>query len=133
MFTLEQLAAAHAKVKTGSDFPAYVQEIKGLGLAHYDFYVADGHSEYFAQSGECINAPAKYAAKTIAANADKAALLHTIAIHQKGQTDFATFCQQAAEAGVQYWRTDAMRLVCEYVDMAGNVFVSEPIPDAANY
>lgn len=133
MFTLEQLAAAHAKVKSGADFPRYVQEIKGLGLAHYDFYVTDGHSEYFAQSGERVDAPAKYAVKTIAASADEAALRHTIAIHQQGQTDFATFCQQAADAGVQFWRTDAMRLVCEYVDAAGQVFVSEPIPDAAGY
>ncbi len=31
MFTAQQMAA-HAKVKTGADFPAYVQEIKQLGL-----------------------------------------------------------------------------------------------------
>lgn len=133
MFTLEQLAAAHAKVKSGADFPRYVQEIKSMGLSHYDFYVTDGHSEYFSQSGEQIDAPAKYAVKDIAPSEDAAALRHTISIHQQGQTDFMMFCQQAADAGVQYWRTDAVNLACIYVDMAGNEMVNEPIPDASGY
>ena len=32
MFTVEQIKAAHSKVKSGADFPAYIQEIKALGL-----------------------------------------------------------------------------------------------------
>ena len=42
MFTVQQMKAAHAKVKTGADFPGYVKEIKQLGLIHYDFMVKDG-------------------------------------------------------------------------------------------
>ena len=102
-------------------------------MAHYDFFVTDGHSEYVASSGEMIAAPAKYASKTIAAASNADALRHTIAIHQQGQTDFETFCQQAADAGVHYWRTDAVNLACIYVDMAGNEVVNEPIPDALGY
>lgn len=133
MFTLEQLAAAHAKVKSGAYFPRYVQDIKALGLAHYDFFVSDGHAEYVASSGDMIAAPAKYASKTIAPTANVDALRHTIAIHQQGQTDFAIFCQQAADAGVRYWRTDVVNLACIYVDMAGNDMVNEPIPDASGH
>ena len=59
MFTLEQIAQTHAKIKTGADFPRYVQDLKALGMAHYDFYVSDGHSEYVATTGERLNAPAK--------------------------------------------------------------------------
>ena len=133
MFTLEQIASAHAQVKSGADFPRYVQALKGLGLAHYDFYVADGHSEYFATTGERLDAPAKYAPLISASSGDAAALRHTIAIHQQGQTDFPTFCQQAADAGVHYWRTDVVNLVCIYVDGAGQAILSEPIPAAAGY
>ena len=32
MFTKEQLDAAHAKTKTGADYPAYVQELKQTDL-----------------------------------------------------------------------------------------------------
>ncbi len=133
MFTLEQIAAAHAQVKSGADFPRYVQALKGLGLAYYDFYVADGHSEYVATTGERLDAAAKYAPLAVAAIGDAAALRHTIAIHQQGQTDFPTFCQQAADAGVQYWRTDVVNLLCVYVDGAGTAILTEPIPDAAGY
>lgn len=28
MFTVEQIKAAHSKVKTGADFPAYIKEIR---------------------------------------------------------------------------------------------------------
>lgn len=133
MFTLEQLAAAHAKVKTGKDFPRYVQDIKHLGLAYYDFFVTDGHVEYVASSGEMVVAPATYARKTIATTPKADALRHIISIHQQGQTDFETFCQQAADAGVHYWRTDAVNLACIYVDMAGQDMVNEPIPDALGY
>lgn len=31
MFTIEQIKTAHSQVKSGADFPAYIQEIKKLG------------------------------------------------------------------------------------------------------
>jgi hypothetical protein len=33
MFTIEQIKQAHNKVKSGADFPKYIQEIKKLGMA----------------------------------------------------------------------------------------------------
>lgn len=132
-FTLEQIAAAHGKVKSGADFPRYVQDIKALGLSYYDFFVVDGHSEFVDIDGVSAQSPTRYPAITIASTSDAAALRETIRVHQAGQADFATFCQQAAQAGVQYWRTDALNLVCVYVDGAGQALVSEPIPDAGSY
>lgn len=32
MFTVEQIETAHDKVKTGADFPNYIQEIKQMGV-----------------------------------------------------------------------------------------------------
>lgn len=40
MFTVEQINAIHSKVKTGADFPQYVQDLKALGMEYYDNYVA---------------------------------------------------------------------------------------------
>lgn len=42
MFTVEQIKAAHSKVKSGADFPAYIQEIKSLGVTHYEAYSLTG-------------------------------------------------------------------------------------------
>lgn len=36
MFTAEQIKTAHRKVKSGADFPAYIKEIKVLGVTHYE-------------------------------------------------------------------------------------------------
>jgi len=47
MFTIEQIKDAHAKVKSGADFPAYVQEVIRLGVTRYETYVADGQTHYF--------------------------------------------------------------------------------------
>ena len=133
MFTLDHIASIHAKVKSGADFPRYVQKLKAIGMSYYDFFVEDGHSEYISVSGQHLHAPSKYPIKVVKAQSNADVLRHTIHIHQQGQTDFLTFCEQAAEAGVQYWRTDVLNLKCIYVDLNGNEFVVEPIPDASSY
>lgn len=50
MFTIEQIKAAHSNVKSGADFPAYIQDIKKLGVAAYDVFVADGHADYYGDN-----------------------------------------------------------------------------------
>ncbi|QRQ64017.1 DUF1398 family protein [Sphingobacterium multivorum] len=42
-------------------------------------------------------APAVYEPKPINPDASPEKLRYIIAIHQKGQTDFSTFCEQAAK------------------------------------
>lgn len=128
MFTLQQLKAAHAKVKTGADFPRYVLEIKGLGLRRYEYLVQDGTTVYYGDNAQQVKSLPIYADKEINDSSSAAALRHTIVIHQQGQTDFLTFCQQAAEAGVEKWVIDTERMVCTYLDKKGAVLVEEPIP-----
>ena len=43
MFTVVQIKKAHSKVISGADFPSYIQEIRKLGVTHYEAYVTDGH------------------------------------------------------------------------------------------
>ncbi|HEY4153935.1 MAG TPA: DUF1398 family protein [Puia sp.] len=47
MFTIEQIKTAHANVKTGADYPRYVQEIIALGVTGYETWVGDGNTIYF--------------------------------------------------------------------------------------
>ena len=37
MFTVEQIKTAHGKVKSGADFPAYINEVKKLGVSFYEY------------------------------------------------------------------------------------------------
>ncbi|OOQ58261.1 DUF1398 domain-containing protein [Mucilaginibacter pedocola] len=128
MFTLQQLKAAHSKVKTGADFPAYIQEIKQLGLITYEYWVADGHTIYYGEGGHRVSSPAIYESLQIASSSSADALRNTITIHQQGQTDFITFCKQASDAGVEKWVIDTQKMLCIYYDAAGSQMVAEPIP-----
>lgn len=129
MFTLQQIKTAHARVKSGADFPNYIQEIKSYGLKKYVFSVVNGATTYYGESGHQVMAPAIYEPQTINPIASSAELSHIIRIHQEGKTDFLTFCRQAAEAGVKQWVIDTERMLCVYEDIDGRQMIAEPIPE----
>jgi len=130
MFTLQQMKAAHAKVKSGVDFPAYVHEIKQLGLLHYDFLVDNGQTEYHGANGFQVNGDGTYFPKTISIQSSSIAVRQIIAEHQQGKSDFLTFCHLVADAGVKKWVVDTQAMMCTYYDLAGNSMVAEPIPES---
>jgi len=130
MFTIQQMKAAHAKVKTGSDFPAYVQEIKQLGLLRYEYLVKNGRTVYHGANNFQINSEAIYTDKVISEISSSATVKQIITKHQQGKTNFLTFCAQVADAGVEKWTVDTQTMLCSYYDLDGNTMVAEPIPDS---
>lgn len=132
MFTLQQVKDAHARVKSGADFPAYIQDMKALGVTAYDHYVSDGRIHYFGSGDYAIAAPPKYVAYQVTDIATQSALAQALQIHQQGGTDYFTFCKQAAAAGVEKWRVDTVGMTCTYYDVAGAAVLVEAIPVAAN-
>lgn len=128
MFTLEQVKAAHANVKSGADFPAYVQDLIPLGVKSYDIFVTDGHGEYHGEKNYSIRSAADYMALNIVDSSNTEAFRHKLKMHQQGKTDYATFCQDAADAGVEKWTVDMQEMTCTYYDKAGNKLVTETIP-----
>ena len=127
-FTLEQIRDAHAKVKSGADFPAYVQELKALGILHYDHFVADGHICYSGSNGFHIDAPAKWPELSIEAEGDANQLKTALEAHQQGQSDYPAFCWEAAAAGVHQWTTDIQAMRCSYYSQSGILLLEEVIP-----
>ncbi len=128
MFTANQIKEAHSKAKTGADYPRYVQTLKTMGVTHYEFLVADGSCVFYGDNGHQAEWEPKYQGLPIADVSSKESLKHAISIHQQGQTDFMTFCHQAADAGVIKWVTDLKKMVVEYLDRKGEILLSEPIP-----
>ena len=103
MFTVEQIKTAHSKVKSGTDFPAYIKEIKLLGVTHYEAYVTDGHIDYHGESNYTATVSAKYATLEIA-NTPKIEVFKTeLLAHQQGKTDYLTFIKMCAETGIEKW------------------------------
>ena len=128
MFTLQEIKDAHAKVRSGADFPRYIQDLIQLGVKKYESYVSDGKVVYFAADNSSIESPSGYSTLNISSTGDTEKLKHALQIHQQGQTDYPTFCQQSAEAGVQKWLVDMDRMSCTYFDLSGNSMVVETIP-----
>lgn len=67
MFTVEQIHAAHEKVKSGADFPRYIQDIKQLGVIRFETFVVDSHTAYFGPDNYETSSTAVYDALQIAA------------------------------------------------------------------
>ena len=127
-FTLEKINAAHAKTKSGADFPNYIQEIKEMGVIAYEHYLSDGHVKYHGTNNYAVSAPSKWDTKVINAKSDIEALKNSLKIHQAGKTDYLTFCTEAATIGVEKWVVDMKEMTCTYYDLQGNKMLIETIP-----
>ena len=128
MFTVEQIKAAHGKVKSGADFPGYIQEIKSLGVTHYEAHVMDGHIDYHGGSDYTVTVPARYGSLVIADNPKTEAFKVELLAHQQGKTDYLTFIKMCAETGIEKWKICMSKMTCTYFDKAGNEVLIEKIP-----
>jgi uncharacterized protein YbcV (DUF1398 family) len=129
MFTIENIQVAESKIKTGADFPQFIKEIKEMGVKRNDVYISNGLSIYFDDEDNVQQmSPDEYPALIINDEPSAGKLTHALEIHQKGETDYFTFCKQAADAGVEKWVTDLEEMTCTYLDSEGNELVKETIP-----
>ncbi len=128
MFTIQQIQEAHSKVKSGADFPQYVQEIIRLGVKKYESFVSDGHVWYYGSDDYQVQSDAKYPAFAIAGQSNKVQFQKELKEHQQGKTDYMTFCESSARSGVEKWVVDMHKMTCTYYDKAGNELLVETIP-----
>ena len=130
MFTVEQIEIAHSKIKSGAEFPKYLQEIKEIGVTGFETWVTDSHTKYFGKDDFTTNSKPKYEALAIANNCNKEKFSHCLKIHQKGETDYFTFCKQCAETGIEKWIVDLDKMTCSYYDQSENEILVEIVPSA---
>ncbi|MEZ4838823.1 DUF1398 domain-containing protein [Flavobacterium sp.] len=128
MFTLQQIKNAHSKVKSGADFPAYIQELKQLGVVAYDTYVSDGHSNYYGQNNFNVTSEAKHEALAIADDTEENQFKNDLKAHQEGKTDYHTFCSDCAKSGIEKWTVNLNTMLCTYYDKTATKIVEEQIP-----
>jgi uncharacterized protein YbcV (DUF1398 family) len=128
MFTAEQIEIAHNKVKSGTDFPSYIKEIKAFGVTGYDAYVTDGHIDYHGANGHTSKVPAKYEKLTIAQIAKPQEFKAGLVAHQEGKTTFMTFIKLYATVGIARWKVCMDKMTCAYYDKEGQEILVEEIP-----
>ncbi|NHN26116.1 DUF1398 family protein [Flavobacterium jejuense] len=130
MFTIEQIHQAFGKVKSGADFPQFIQDLKVVGVTQYDNFVSDGRTKYYGINDFSLDGESKYPKMDVNNKSSSDKLKQAITIHQQGQTDYPTFCQQAADAGVEKWTTHMIEMTVTYLDKERNKLAVEPIPDS---
>ena len=128
MFTINEIKAAHSKVKSGAEFPAYIGEIIKMGVTGYETYVEDGNTIYFGTNGYRIESGPKYDALLIKGKSDPEAFKRDLKSHQEGKTDFPVFCFDAAHNGVEKWVVNMAAFSCTYLDKSGQIVGVESIP-----
>ncbi|HLT34570.1 MAG TPA: DUF1398 family protein [Aquaticitalea sp.] len=128
MFTVEEIKTAHSNVKSGADFPAYIQDIKQLGVTYYETFVTDGHTDYYGENNYKITSPKRYEPLTVAPECHKEHFKADLMRHQQGKTDYPTFIGMSAEFGVEKWAVCMEKMTCTYFDKAGNEILVEEIP-----
>lgn len=129
MFTIDQIKEAHNKVKTGADFPNYIQDLIILGVKGYDTFVNDGHIEYYGVNNYSVHSEKKHDLLTISTIPNKERFIELLVIHQDGQTDYHTFCTDAAQCGIARWRVNIVEMTCTYFDLLENPIIIEKIPE----
>lgn len=128
MFQLDDIKKAHSKVKSGADFPGYVQDLIKLGVKKYDTYVGDGHTMYFGKDNFQLGSEPKYTTLPISDSSDGEKFQGFLKVHQQGGSDYPTFCRQAAETGVEKWTVDMDQMTCTYYDKSKGKMLEERIP-----
>jgi len=128
MFNKNQILTAFAKVKSGSDFPTLVQELKSIGVQNFDHIVKTGTDIFYGDNGFSlqINFPQPPIEISIHTSIEK--LKTALKLHQSGETDYLTFCIQAGASGVNLWTCDLNSMTVIYEDLLRNIMVSENIP-----
>ena len=128
MFRLEEIKAAHSKVKSGADFPKYIQDLLKLGVTKYDTFVSDGHTLFIGKNNYQVQTESKYSTLEVSKESNSEKFKHYLKIHQQGQTDYPTFCNHSAETGVEKWTVNMNQMTCSYYDKSNNLMLEEKIP-----
>ena len=128
MFTIQQIHEAHSKVKSGADFPKYMQDIIALGVTSFETFVFDNHTNYYGVNDFQTSSIGFSETLTIADESNVEQFKSDLKLHQQGKTDYMTFLNDCAKSGVEKWIVVMDKMTCSYYDKAGNEMVVEVIP-----
>lgn len=127
MFAIQEIKSAHQKVKSGADFPAYINELQSLGVSFYKTHVEDGRTAYFDKTNASIQSEGGSNRLTIAPLVDIDSFQKQLKAHQNGQTDYPTFLADCAQFGVAYWKVDLSEKTCAYFGLEDQLLIEENI------
>ncbi|CAC9056489.1 phage envelope protein [Staphylococcus aureus] len=126
-FTLSEIQQAHQQF-TGVDFPKLFKAFKDMGMTYNIVNIQDGTVTYVHQSEDDIVTSSVKSNHPVAPSSNQSIVQDVLTRHQQGQTDFETFCNEMAEAGIYKWHIDIQAGTCTYIDLKEQAIISELIP-----
>lgn len=129
MFSIQQIEKEHEKVKSGADFPKYIQALKQMGIQSFQTLVKDSSTTYLGINNNTLTSEPQYEPLLIADEVAIDTFKTKLREHQQGKTDYYTFCSDCAVNGIEKWVMDLEKMTCVYYDKTGNDILTEQIPE----
>ncbi|HCY8516661.1 TPA: DUF1398 family protein [Staphylococcus aureus] len=126
-FKLSAIQQAHQQF-TGVDFPKLFKAFKDMGMTYNIVNIQDGTATYVHQSEDDIVTSSVKSNHPVAPSSNQSIVQDVLTRHQQGQTDFETFCDEMAQAGIYKWHIDIQAGTCTYIDLQEQAIISEVIP-----
>ncbi|WP_436854296.1 DUF1398 domain-containing protein [Staphylococcus caeli] len=126
-FSKASIHQAHTQY-TGVDFPKLFKAFKNMDMAFNTVNVQEGTTTYTHKDGTKIVDEGIKSSQPIADTSDKTQIQDILRRHQAGGTDFPTFCEEMAQAGIYKWEIDLSAGTCAYIDLGNNAVITEYIP-----
>ncbi|HBM8905549.1 TPA: DUF1398 family protein [Staphylococcus aureus] len=126
-FKLSAIQQAHQQF-TGVDFPKLFKAFKDMGMTYNIVNIQDGTATYVHQSEDDIVTSSVKSNHPVAPSSNQSIVQDVLTRHQQGQTDFETFCDEMAQAGIYKWHIDIQAGTCTYIDLQKQAIISELIP-----
>lgn len=119
-FTLEQIDDIHARLGSAQTLDDYVRALRSIGVARYDSFVADGHSEFFDAGGAMLATPPAHVSLEISTVVDVDAARAHLDRHGLGETAYLEMSQGLADSGIERWTVDTAAMTMTFRDGQGN-------------
>lgn len=127
MFTLEQIDELHSWLGRAETLADYLRGLADLGVARFESFVADGHTEFFAPDGHSMTSSAHHEPLDVATTSDRAAFLEHLRRHADRETSYVEMSRGLAASGVEKWVGDTGALTMTYLDKAGEALLVQEI------
>jgi uncharacterized protein YbcV (DUF1398 family) len=127
VFTLVQVEELHERLGNAETLSDYVRSLAALGVARYDSFVSDGHSEYMGRDAHGVASHAAHDELTVAERSDRDALLHHLRRHEQGETSYLEMSKGLADSGIEKWTVDTEAMTMTFYDRSGDVLLVEQI------
>ena len=127
MFTLDQVEELHERLGSAETLSDYVRSLAALGVARYDSFVSDGHSEYMGHDTHRVTSHAVHDYLTGTATSDRDAFLDHLRRHEQGETSYLEMSRGLADSGIEKWTVDTDAMTMTFYDRSGDPLLVEQI------